>query len=331
MAEEVDEPESESKKEASPEPDPGMISLEDIDKFLEDDSPEFAKSLSEIVPEELGDDVEIDSVDLDEKNLVGDEVEEKIEKSRLLQRFPKIQAKLDKILNPIKSVPTRIGGLALTAKNAGFDLSRAAWKFLKTELPEKIKYWVSQVKALFAWLKGHLQKFWAKSWPEKILYFGALSVVMGLVALLVLNVSGRWLPTLFDSYVRSFGSRATVIEKFGPDDVEPLGAAFPQQTFTVLLEKIVVNLQRSRGHRNPMGAFKFYVTVDSQETAVEVKDRETEILDYVQRAVEEMSYEEVNGPGGRTQLKALVRAEVNRLLNQGRVQEVFIEIMITKP
>ena len=112
---------------------------------------------------------------------------------------------------------------------------------------------------------------------------------------------------------------------------EALVAAFPQQTFTVLLEKIVVNLQRSRRHRNPMGAFKFYVTVDSQETAVEVKDRETEVLDYVQRAVEEMSYEEVNGPGGRTQLKALVRGEINRLLNQGRVQDVFIEIMITKP
>ncbi|MCB0362097.1 MAG: flagellar basal body-associated FliL family protein, partial [Bdellovibrionales bacterium] len=121
------------------------------------------------------------------------------------------------------------------------------------------------------------------------------------------------------------------IENYDPKDVVLLDDAFPQPHYTVLLNKIVLNLRRTSGHPNPMATFMFYVRVDSTETAIEIKDRQVELLDYVQRALEEMSYEEVNGPGGRLSIKAKTRAEINRVLNQGRVLDVLIEMMITKP
>ncbi|MCB0386454.1 MAG: flagellar basal body-associated FliL family protein, partial [Bdellovibrionales bacterium] len=246
-------------------------------------------------------------------------------------RYPKVQEKIEKITTPLKALPDRAASQWVRTKNTSFDIIRAAWRFLKTDLPDRIKYTIGQIKAFHAWVKSRIQYFWAKPWLERSLYLGATLFILGFTTLIVLNLGGRWLPGLFDDYTRGFDMVADRVEEFDQKEWQKLDSAFPQPIFTVLLEKIVVNLSRSPGHRNPMGAFKFYVSVDSQETAVEVKDRETEILDYVQRAIEELSYEEVNGYGGRTQIKSLVRAEINRVLNQGRVQDVFIEIMITKP
>lgn len=126
--------------------DSGMISLEDLDRFLEEDDPDFAMSLSEIVPEELGEDVEIDSLDLDEKSLDEDDEEEKEKKPGLLERYPKVQENLNKVTKPIKALPGKASSLALQAKNTGFDLVQLTWKFLKTDLPERIKHAFSQAK-----------------------------------------------------------------------------------------------------------------------------------------------------------------------------------------
>ncbi|MCC7402814.1 MAG: flagellar basal body-associated FliL family protein [Bdellovibrionales bacterium] len=334
MTENIKNPAPESPAAGAPTPpasDPGVISLEDIDRFLEEDDPEFAMSLSDIVPEELGQDVQIESVDIDEKNLTEEEEDKAKKKQSILQRYPKVQGAVEKITAPIKALPHQALTLSVRVRNLAFDLARASWKFARHDLPELLKYSWSKLKAAGAWVQGRIQYFLAKPKLEKALYAGAALFILGFLSLAAMNIAGRWLPALFDDYVASMAEVADHSETYPPSEVEGMNDVFPQPTFTVLMEKIVVNLKRSVVHPNPMGAFQFYVSVDSQETAIEVKDREKEILDYVQRAVEELTYEEVNEPGGRTQIKSLVRAEINRVLNQGRVQDVFIEVMISKP
>jgi flagellar basal body-associated protein FliL len=114
-------------------------------------------------------------------------------------------------------------------------------------------------------------------------------------------------------------------------DLVPFYQAFPQPEFTVLMNKFVVNLKPESAHPTAMGFFHLFFNCDSQDTAVELKDREQEVSDFVQRIVERFTYSEVNSRIGEERMKDTIREEVNRLLNQGRVKNVYLNYKITKP
>lgn len=308
----------------------GTISLEDIDKFLEESDPAFSMSLADIVPEELKTDAEISSLDLDEKALIEDD-DQKEKKKSFLDKYPKVQTAIAKGLVPIKGIPTKSRTLVLKLRNEFLSVLFGIWSFCRHGLPDSLRYLLGQIKATIAYCLELNRRFWAKTWKEKVLYGSALVFFVGFSSMVAKNMKGRWLPSLFLDYTGDLGLIANRVRGYDDQEQILLSDAFPQPFFTVLLEKIVLNLRKTSEHQNPMGAFKFYVRVDSQETAVEVKDRQIELLDSMQRALEELTYEEANGPGGKTTIKSLVRNEINRVLSQGRALEIDIEMMITKP
>lgn len=308
----------------------GSISLEDIDKFLEESDPAFSMSLADIVPEELRSDVEISSLDLDEKALT-EEDEQKEKKRTFFDQYPRVQKAIAKSLVPIKGVPIKSRTLVLKLRNEFLSVLFGFWSFCRHELPDRLRFLFGQIKKAIAFCFELNRRFWAKTWKEKILYGSALVFFAAFSSMVAKNMQGRWLPSLFLDYTRDLGLIANRVQVYDSQKQILLSEAFPQPIFTVLLEKIVLNFRKTSEHQNPMGAFKFYVRVDSQETAVEVKDRQTEMLDGMQRALEELSYEEANGPGGKTTIKSLVKNEINRVLSQGRALEIDIEMMITKP
>lgn len=310
----------------------GVISLEDIDKFLEENDPEFTMALNDIVPEELESDIPIETLALDDKTLSeDDEAKAKDGSSAVLERYPRVQESLEKVLAPIKSIPSRSRTWGLKVRNEFLSLALSLWSFLRNDLPQWIKFFHAQLKRLLNLIFQALRHFWSKSWKEKLIYLIASLLFIGFFTLVKINLSHTWWPVLFQDYVHSLGQVSDRIVNYKEGDETLLNESFPQPDFTVLLDKIVLNLRGSSTHSNPMGAFKFYVRADSNETAIEIKDRQIEMLDHVQRALEELTYEEVNGPGGKTIIKSLVRKEINQIVNQGRVLDVFIEMMITKP
>ena len=76
-------------------------------------------------------------------------------------------------------------------------------------------------------------------------------------------------------------------------------------------------------------AFEFYLGLDANETAIEIKDREKEVLDISQRTLEEFTYPEIMAPNTQKRVWARMRDNINEILNQGRVQKVYVKTMLT--
>lgn len=80
-----------------------------------------------------------------------------------------------------------------------------------------------------------------------------------------------------------------------------------------------------------MGAFEVVVKVDSRDSAIEVRDREVEFFDLVQRVFEAETYPDLSSKPGKIKLKARLKREMNEILSQGWVQEVSFKTFVLKP
>jgi flagellar basal body-associated protein FliL len=131
----------------------------------------------------------------------------------------------------------------------------------------------------------------------------------------------------------SVGEFATYSFNYHPDTQSESFYSSPRvKTYSFQLKPIVINLKRKDGStRNPMGFFEFVLDGSSGDVLVEVKTRETEIIDIVQRVVESMAYEELDSVEGKLKLKETLRKELNKILIEGSLRKVQIQSIIIKP
>ena len=80
-----------------------------------------------------------------------------------------------------------------------------------------------------------------------------------------------------------------------------------------------------------MGLFEFYVDLNSQEAAIEVKARELELKDLLQRTIEDETHYDLQGERGKERVKDLIREELNKVLTRGWVEDVYISNMVLNP
>jgi flagellar basal body-associated protein FliL len=100
----------------------------------------------------------------------------------------------------------------------------------------------------------------------------------------------------------------------------------------VLVNKIVVNVKPGKlSTANPMVAFDLYVRTDTEAAAVEIRDREKQIQDHLQRFCESLPYDEIQSEEGKQTWKNRMKRELNLVLNTGRVREVFFKTLLIKP
>jgi len=103
----------------------------------------------------------------------------------------------------------------------------------------------------------------------------------------------------------------------------------PKNIFS--LRKMVINLQPSENSGpNPMVAYELSLEANSREALVEIKDREGEVIDGVQRSLEELTYDELSGPEGRRLVEDKVKNQVNQILTLGKVRSVYVVGVIFK-
>ncbi len=102
--------------------------------------------------------------------------------------------------------------------------------------------------------------------------------------------------------------------------------------YMVQLNKIVVNLLPSaRSTRNPMMAFDLYIRADSEEATVEIKTREKQFQDHLQRFSESLTYDQIQTEEGKQTWKLKMRKELNAILNNGRIRDIYFKNLIIKP
>lgn len=304
---------------------PPEISTDAVDQLLQQADPEFSKTLGDLTAEPNSTDVEIESsVALDEV-MTEDGAAEEEKTSKLVKKFPflKIFAK------PKAWLYRRWILIKAGAVSWFFGLL----VFLKTQPIEYLKYTLSLVKKFFGFISKQIERFFELSLFRKaLLIFGILCVV-GAGYIIKLNVHGIWLPSFQENFLTSFDEVAETKDTFEPKlSVISFSKAFPQPEEKFLFNKVVVNLKRVPGsNANPMGAFEFWVSVDSKETAIELSIRQKELLDAVSRGVEDVTYRELEGEAGQKFLRTVIRNELNRALSQGYVQDVYFKMLILKP
>ncbi|MGE0762540.1 MAG: flagellar basal body-associated FliL family protein [Bdellovibrionales bacterium] len=311
-------------KSAAPSPDvkPDEVSLEEIDRLLEADDPEFTKSLDQIKEVGVEGEVTIESAVPADESLSAEAEEEKQVK------YPR----LAKLLKPWQILKTKSYTRWLRLKNFAVISARQLMIHARTLPVEFFGYLKSTGKAVLAMVRqlvGHIR---ALSWGKRLAWLGFLGFTAGALILLKMNIGGVWLPGFNEAIITDMTHEADQVHEINANDpMVSLFRAFPQEEIEFLFPKVIVNLSRTPGHPNPMGAFEFYAVLDSKDVALEVKARREELHDRLQRALEGQTYGELTSPLGKKRVKDLLRRELNDVLSQGWVKDILIKTMVIKP
>lgn len=314
---------------AGPSSEDGVFSLDDLDKIIEAEDPTFKEAMAGIKATGVDSLVDIETIDVDGEN--GNSLpDENRELSSLEKKIEFIKKKISNILQYIK-----VKSLGFKTFILSFGVSSV--QFLRHGLPERLKYYQSQVSSfsrkIFGFLKEEWLRFKALSRLEKIgLVFVIVSTVFAFFFISKVYTGG-WLPRFSDPLIHSLEEEAVMVMEYKKkEDMQNLFQAFPEINIYVLLNKVIVNLRADENSTpTPMGVYEIYLGLDSKDTAVEIKARENEMRDVIQRVLEPFSYTEVSSQVGKVRMKSAIRDQVNLLLNQGQVIHVYFNTFITKP
>lgn len=80
-----------------------------------------------------------------------------------------------------------------------------------------------------------------------------------------------------------------------------------------------------------MGAYEFYLEGMVPEVVIEIKDREVEIRDLMQRVLEEFNFDQAESAEGKLLINEKLKKEVNAKLTTGKLKQVWIKTAIVKP
>jgi flagellar basal body-associated protein FliL len=177
----------------------------------------------------------------------------------------------------------------------------------------------------------HRSLMW--TWREKSLFWGLFALSGCLILFIYFSFIKK---SLFKEQELFLGSLLTIADKTWELDPNEMNDFFyntvriPKNIFN--LRRMVVNVRPSENSSdNPMVALELSLEATSREVLVEIKDREGEILDTVQRGLEELSYDEISASGGRDLVAEKVRNRVNAILTLGKIRYVYIVGSIFKP
>ncbi len=297
------------------------FSLDDIDKIIETEDPSFKNELADIKKQQVVGTDSIENLKLEPEDEIVKDDDEQLTARKKIVHF---------VLLPWLSVRTFVRLRWIRVKNNSRMLFDASVRFFRHELPERIKYTWARLKILKAWLVSEWRKFRALNRTQKLAI--AFMVLASFAALFFIDktFTGHWLPRYQINLPHTLADGGSIMgEVKSKADVQDLFQAFPEVEYYVLLPKVIVNLQPSEtSGENPMGAFEVFVGADSQDTAVEVKDREQEIRDLVQRALESFTYDEANSLVGKERIKEVLRDRINAILNQGFIYNIYFNNII---
>jgi flagellar basal body-associated protein FliL len=174
--------------------------------------------------------------------------------------------------------------------------------------------------------KNLIRDFGLMSWMKVF-----TCIAVGLLTYAVYKTAPQWEKLWGIPYLSSLEPLADQKYSYSSNVVRYSNDLLAPQHF-VLINKIVVNVKPGKlSTSNPMVAFDLYVRTDTEAAAVEIKDREKQIQDHLQRFCEGLPYDEIQSEEGKLTWKNRMKRELNLVLNTGRVKEVFFKTLLIKP
>lgn len=297
--------------------------LEDIDKNTDDallsldqmlaaEDPDFATEMKDVQEVGAATDViiEASAIDTDE------EIKEDGKKDPFIKRL---------ILGPINLLKLKI---KLFARNLVYQSKNfAIWLF------QQLKIWIPiALKAALEFVKSNIKAFGKLTNVQKLALVSTLALLVVMFFLFKINVKGQWIPLFNKPELQRFSAIADSEIDVGKDkEFIPLYTAFSLPHFEYLLPKFKANLKPTPTNAWPMAAMELIITLDTRETAVELKDREAAVFDRVQRVIESVTYEQMDSALGKEHLKTLIKKELNTILTQGWVEDINYKTLVIKP
>lgn len=289
------------------------VSLEDLDGLLNSEMPELQAELNSLrdAGQELdGTESAITGLDVSEEGVVdGETVKKKSFKLRVKDFFTYI---LERFTDFLYELPIKTYRYLVKFFKEDFLglLKRISEKTKKT-----VDSFVATIKELTI--------------QQKLIILAMLLISGAIVFLLISNLTIQSLAK--DPFLTSFDHLGQKYTN-GEENFIPLSEEGQYPEFVVLIEKIVVNLRPSENSSsNPMVAMRLYFEVSSREGAIEMKDREHEMRDLIQRTIEKFSYDQVVSAQGKKSFKEALRREISSIMNTGIIKNVFIDDILIKP
>lgn len=115
-------------------------------------------------------------------------------------------------------------------------------------------------------------------------------------------------------------------------ETEPFYNSPRVKVYSFKMKSVVVNLRDSEeSNGTPMAYFEFVFIGNSGDVVVEFKNRESEMIDLVERVIETKTYEALDTVEGKEDLKEDIRKELNKKLSDGALKKVEIHNFFIKP
>lgn len=171
------------------------------------------------------------------------------------------------------------------------------------------------------------------NWKLKIFALGLVLMAAGTGFFIHRAVTHGFFHGHDELFMPSLERIASEVQIYDPKkDVEPFYGNLRATSNILMMPKMVVNLRKSvQSGPNPMGAFEFYIEGMAPEVTVEVKDREVEIRDLMQRVIEEFTFDQVDSMDGKKLLLEKLKKEINAVLTTGKLKKVSFKTVIIKP
>lgn len=99
----------------------------------------------------------------------------------------------------------------------------------------------------------------------------------------------------------------------------------------ISLRRIVVNLKKSKNSSsNPMVAIELFLQGNSSEVLIEVRDRESEILDLFQGEIRAFNYDDLDTVSGKNKLTEKLKFQIDQILVKGKINKIFYKTFVIK-
>ncbi len=173
-------------------------------------------------------------------------------------------------------------------------------------------------------------KAWLSNLPKEIKqrYYIAAGLAAFFIPIALLVYNGKLLPRFDFPYTLSMDELTTEVYTYPVEGTKvPLFDEFRTKAHTVELPKTVINL-RSSGSGSSYGEFSFSLVLRDEDLSSAIKAKQSEIIDLIQRVLEQITVKELEGPAGKEKVKKVIRHRLNEYLQGNVVLGVYYRSVI---
>jgi flagellar basal body-associated protein FliL len=302
------------------------LSDEGLDELIGEEDPDFLEQLRKLAADKNLSIADIDMNNIDEALLA------ERERWQNGPRPIRIAAAWIPALPGLSLGLRRFGGFLVAVFALLVTKFKKYFIFLATDGKDKLTSTIkSKYQSYSEWREIQDRRYSKMTAKRKIAMLLLLGLVIFTLIYFVMISKYSIIQKEAPLFLTSFEGVADRRFDFDPQSDEPFYENLRIGSHMLLIPKMVVNIKKSSNSgENPMAAFEFYLEGYSQEVVVELKDREHEFRDDIQRTIEDFSFDQLDSSVGKQLLQETLRLNINRKLSTGRVKRVLIKTFVIK-